>query len=293
VTKLLDGCLGALPYRSGGKLPLAGRVVLGPATGLLYALLFCALPWLLFEHPEPHLFWLSVFGSLYAAWATTIARSTSGAVLALITSRIIPALSAETSQNIDSELARRFTQKQLLIVSWAVAILGTVAAAYAITRDAPDAPFIQVAWWSVGWLLLFFTAAKTTNVARFYYVFADRLEHERHFYVLDPARTALVSDIASVGRTILLFWAGISISITMLMPFSSLESYDLLHFDWHSFLSRHTAFELLVLPITSVFSIPFGTYVFLHSESAIRKAVDKAVHATPRSTERQSSGFTW
>jgi hypothetical protein len=73
----------------------------------------------------------------------------------------------------------------------------------------------------------------------------------------------------------------------MLMPFSSLESYDLLHFDWHSFLSRHSAFELLVLPITSVFSIPFGTHVFLRSESAIRKAVDKAVHATLRSTERE------
>src|SRR3979411_2267781 len=134
VTDLLDGCLGAIPFPSGtalrsrrGLIPL-GPLLIGPYTGLIYALLFCALPWLFFGRPERHLFWLSVFGSLYAAWATTIARSTSAKILEIIKSRIIPELSVEAVGRSDSDLARRFEEKRLLQVSWTIALLGALAA---------------------------------------------------------------------------------------------------------------------------------------------------------------------
>ena len=293
VTDLLDGCLGAIPFPSGTALrsrrrliPL-GPLLIGPYTGLIYALLFCALPWLFFGRPERHLFWLSVFGSLYAAWATTIARSTSAKILEIIKSRIIPELSVETVGRIDSDLARRFEEKRLLQVSWTIALLGALAAGWAISRDVPNALF-QIAWWCVGWLFLFVTAAKATNVARFYYVFAEHLEKEPNIYVFDPARSALVKDIAAVGRHVLLFWVGIAVSIALLIPFASIGSDEASYANWR-FLSAPSIFVLLVVPITSAFSIPFGTYVFLRSERMIGNAVDKVVHATLRSTEREIS----
>jgi hypothetical protein len=250
-----------------------------------------ATPRVFFEQPERHLFWLSVYGSLYAAWATTIARYTSAKVLDIIKCRIVIALSKETTEKINSDLDRRFKEKRLLLLSWSVAILGAAAAGWTISRDVPDASF-QVAWWCIGWLFLFVTAAKTTVVARFYYVFAEHLRDEQpHIYALDPARSTLVKDIAAVGHHILLFWVGIAISISLLIPFvsvgadmgSGLRDYS----NWRSLLSVHSAFALLVVPITSIFSLPFGTYVFLRSENAIRTTVNRVVRTTLRSAERE------
>ena len=48
-----------------------------------------------------------------------------------------------------------------------------------------------------------------------------------------------------------------------------------------------TMFELLVVPITSAFSLPFGTYVFLRSENAISRAVESKIRNTLRATEQE------
>jgi hypothetical protein len=303
ITDLLGGNLGASPFQFGIVGPLrttlipVGPLWIGLCVGLAYGLLFCALPSLfLLGKPEPHLFWSSVYGSLYAAWATAIARSTSAKVLETIKYRIIPLLSKEISDRIDKDLAHRFKRKRLLLVSWSVAILGAAAAGLAISWDVSHVPFqdvsnvpFQIAWWCVGWLYLFVTAARATDVARFYYVFAEHLDEEdQHLYVFDPARANLVKAIAAVGQHILLFWVGIAVSIALLVPFVSIGSNVGfgLH-DYSNLFHARSAFAWVVVPITSVFSLPFGTVVFLRSENAIRKAVAEVVHNTLRSTERE------
>jgi hypothetical protein len=198
-----------------------------------------------------------------------------------------------------------------LLVSWSVAILGAAAAGLAISWDVSHVPFqdvshvpfqmaisfvshvpFQIAWWCVGWLYLFVTAARATDVARFYYVFAEHLDEEdQHLYVFDPARSNLVKAIAAVGQHILLFWVGIAVSIALLVPFVSIGSnvgfglHD--YSNWLSLFNAGSAFAWVVVPITSVFSLPFGTVVFRRSENAIRKAVAEVVHNTLRSTERE------
>jgi len=165
-------------------------------TGVLYAILFCLLPVAFFDW-QPVLFCLSVYGSLYIAWATVIARLTSGKVLEEIECRIVPALSGESVDNINNEIARRFKEAPLTLISWTVAIAGAAAVGWTISRDVPRAPF-QVVWWCVGWLLLFATGARTTLVARFYRVFAEHLKGEPNIYMFDPARSTLVKGIAAV-----------------------------------------------------------------------------------------------
>jgi len=296
ITDLLGGCLCASPHQFGipGTLQTTlipvGPLWIGFYVGLAYGLLFCVLPALfLLGKPEPHLIWLSVYGSLYAAWATTIARSTSAKILETIKYRIIPLLSEETSDRINKDLAHRFKRERLLLVSWSVAILGAAGAGWTISQVS-HVPF-QIIWWCAGWLYLFVTAARATDVARFYYVFAEHLdEEEQHLYVFDPARSTLVKAIAAVGQQILFFWVGIAVSIAILVPFIIVGSRvglfglsDGSH--WCSLQNPRSAFALFVVPITSAFSLPFGTIVFIRIEIAIRKAVAKVVHNTLRSTE--------
>jgi hypothetical protein len=299
VTDLLNGCLGASPFQFGAKpseramTTPTGPWRTGLYAGLAYALLFCALPALLMlGQPELHLFWLSVYGSLYAAWATAIARSASMDVLEIVKGRIAPALSHETIHRINNDLDRGYQPRRLLLVSWSVAILGAISAGWAIRLDVLDHP-VQIAWWCVGWLYLFVTAARATYVARFYFVFAKHLPSERqHLYRFNPAHSALVMAIAAVGQRILLFWVGIALSIALLIPFASIGAKQ--GVELRDYLASHTlllhaqsAFVLLVVPITSVFSLPFGTFVFLRSEKAIRKTVDYVLDDTLRSTERE------
>jgi hypothetical protein len=249
---------------------------MGLITRAAYALLFCALPLALIGWPPKWpLFWLSVYAALYAAWALTTARLTSAKVLELIVYRIVPQLSEDTAKRIDSELARRFNERRSLLISWTIVVVSTVIAALAMSQWVPDAPF-QIAWWSLGWLFLFATAARVTDVARFYGVFAKHLETEQTIYVLDPAHSILVRSVAAVGLHVLVFWLGIAISITFLVPFDTLGSIGAFHPSLILSMAfppaPHSLFFWFVMPITTFFSLLVGTIVFLRSERCASKS---------------------
>jgi hypothetical protein len=182
-------------------------------------------------------------------------------------------------------------------------IVGFFLAIWAITLDAqPIVPKdvwwlavgwshlvgLQEVWWAAGWLYLFVTAARATYVARFYFAFSKRLSTESDkLYALDLSRSVLVKSISSVSQSILLFWVGISSAILLIGPFIRLAAngvHDTL--DWHIFLGSRTAFTLLVVPVVSVFSLPFGTYVFIRSEHAIKSATDTVLNETLVAVER-------
>ena len=101
VVALLNGCLGARPFPRRTASPPGDRwidgqpVLFGVFVGLTYAVLFCGLPFGILHYafdrpPDPHLFWLQVYGSLYIAWATATARAASADVLRIIGRSIVP-----------------------------------------------------------------------------------------------------------------------------------------------------------------------------------------------------------
>src|ERR1700682_1560860 len=104
---LLSGTLGAFPFdldrRWSTRSPFLGAMF----TAIAYAILFCGLPWIIFRDTGP-LFWLSVWGSCYFAFAAGIARATSSSVLKIIENSILPELSEQAAAAIDEDLARRF-----------------------------------------------------------------------------------------------------------------------------------------------------------------------------------------
>jgi hypothetical protein len=252
--------------------------------GLIYATVFAGLPWLLRGSSE-ELFWLSIWGSGYFALAVTMARSTSAEVLQIIRSRVLPLLSPEAAAAIDDDLKDRFNSIRIQIVSFGSAVVAALISAIAIRMDVfPRSSIMsgasaQITYCCIGFFVLFLTAARTTDVARFYGTFAAHLHFDRErIYPLDPARSVLVTSVASLGRRILLFWFGIACSVVTLLVL----------FWWrqHLFL-----FVLIVVPIASFFSLVVGTIVFLGNEQKIRYVVNGVAAATQRSLERDISAL--
>jgi hypothetical protein len=311
IAELLDGSLGLNVFpksfvpagRSGQSIFLGKNPYLaGLRMSLLYAFFFCVMPWPLhygwpscFSEPSTSLFFLQIYGGLWSGWATTSTRIASAAISKTIERNIIPELSAGVAEAIEQELASRFNIRRLLCVSWAIAILSAASAGLLVYHDvsAQTKPSVcAIVWWSVGWALLFATAAKVVNVSRFYRLFAAHLADDpAKLYAMDPARSTLVTSVASVSRTMLLFWLGIAVSIVLVIPFGVK--------DWSSWLAKigsstmqklpaalfelefsHNWFVLFFVPAAGFFSIGLGTVVFLRSEGAIRQAVKNVTSST-------------
>ena len=131
---------------------------------------------------------------------------------------------------------------------------------------------VQIIYCCIGFLVLFLTAARTTDVARFYGTFGAHLHIDRErIYALDPAKSVLVTSIASIGRRVLFFWFSIACSVVTLLALFWWK-----HLSW---------FVLLVVPIASFFSLGVGAIVFLGNEQKIRHVVNGVVAATQLSLE--------
>jgi hypothetical protein len=285
--------LGTNPYLAGIRM------------GAFYVLLFCGIPWLLFFVASPYfpkpswsLFFLQIYGGFWSGWATTSTKITSSSISKIIENNIIPELSAETAKKIDQEITRRFKMTRQLCVSWGIAILGAVLAGCLIYHDAPtiSKPSIgEIVWWSLGWALLFATAANVVNVSRFYRLFAAHLEDDPgKLYATDPARSTLVISVATVAQRMLLFWFGIAVSIALVFPFGVKNGNSFGVEDWSSWRLLINYFKLdlsqnwfvfIEVLITGFFSIGFGTIVFLRSEAAIVRAVNRVRRSTLRLIE--------
>jgi hypothetical protein len=242
--------------------------------------------------PEPHLFWLGIWGALYLGCAVYTSQLATERVLTIVAKDMVPALSPESAEIISTELSRRFSRARVHLISWPVALVGLALASMALWQDmgsgARDYRNLeaQFVFWAIGWLNLFLTAARCTYVAQFYLVFAQQLAAEPDkLYPLNPSASPLVRNVSAIGRTIFAFWIGISISILSLAPLFTLgerlAALDLPDWmvssrlnlpDWEGV----PLFGLIVMPITLSFSLLFATLVFVRSEGAIRYAVDRA-----------------
>jgi hypothetical protein len=90
-------------------------------------------------------------------------------------------------------------------------------------------------------------------------------------YLLDPARSLRVSHVAMIGKKMLLFWFGILCSVLTLLLFFN-------HLKW---------FILFVVPTASLFSLGFGSFIFLSSERNIHRSVAEVLETTIRSAEQE------
>ena len=305
ISSLLSNNLGASPIPLAYSAKWPGRHIkspflLGLLASLIYIFLFCGAQYLV-GNPNQMLLLLSLWGGCYLGFAVIIARFTSQFVRQTITDNIIAKLNDDTAAAIADELNDRFKESRIRNVSLGISAVGAVVSGIALAHGLgvsavvavvskialtfdlssigtaqipsslpetnPSSPpeTSEIAIWSLGFFILYVLAARVTDVARFYRVFAKHLQSQSNsIFTLDPAHSVLVIDIASIGRRILFFWFGIALSIVTLVPlFSHLE-----------------LFILIVVPTTMFFSIAFGTIVFLAAESAIRHIVRDKTSST-------------
>jgi hypothetical protein len=188
-------------------------------------------------------------------------------------------LSKHAVSEINEDIARRFSGKRIALVSCGAALLATIASAFAIRHGLQSLyrdRWLDIIYWSVGYFVLYLTAARATDIARFYGTFADHLALDAdRLFALDPSRSVLVMRVAAVGRAMLLFWVMISCSVVTLFGF--------LYFGTLRW------FVLLVVPAASFFSLGVGTGIFLSSESKIRRVANGVAESTLQLMESEIS----
>jgi hypothetical protein len=272
VESLLAGVLGALPQGSYLRYSTKAGIVSGPVSGVLYAVLFAGIPWFVpgTSHVMPE---LGLWGAVYFAFAATTAQLTSASVLRIIKCNILRELSEIAAKGINDDLARRFRPLRLNIVASFAALAATLATAFAFKHDVKEVSWGLIIWWCLGFFYVYFTAARTTYVARFYGSFAAHLKlMPEKLYPLDPARSIVVTHIASLGRRVMFFWTGIAAILLTLYPlfYRSLPYY-----------------VLLVMPLATFFSLGLGTITFIAAEFEIGRVANGILSSTVRSTEEQ------
>ncbi len=279
-----------------------GPLVAGTQMAALYFLLFGALPWFVFRlwGEVPPSVWplmvLQLYGAIWSGWATTSTRLASASITGVIERDVIPALSAPAVADISEALHRRYpggtARWRLFGISW---LLGAGAAAIAgilVYRDLPAAfrPAVgQIIWWSLGWTLLYTTAAKVVNVSRFYEIFAAALaRHNQELFRPNPAASTVIAGIALVAKRMLLFWFAIAISIALILPFG-LCVVQLIAADAAPGAGIYDLrFVIAHLLGTAFFSIGVGSFIFLRNEARLRDAVQGASAVTLRAIEAEA-----
>jgi hypothetical protein len=136
----------------------------------------------------------------------------------------------------------------------------------------------------------FATSAGVVNVARFYATFASHLQNDAQgLFKVDPARSSLLTSVASLGYQSLFFWFGIAVSIAFVIPFS-VKDWVLVPRDL-SLLTQinisENTFVLVDVVATSFFSIGVGIIVFLGTEAALRRAARISAKSTLRLIENE------
>ena len=303
--ELLEESLGlsVLPrYRGVPRIPVRLDLPRGPLRGasamaVFYLAVFVAVPWSIdrflgpaIGKPLEIMLLFQLYGTFWSAWATATTRMASNAVASVLDVEVLPRLSERSAQWILGALDKPdFQRRRLLLTSWAIGIASGALAIWCIQRDLPELPNWALAFWGVGWALLYTTAAKVVNVSRFYEKFAQALVRDPDcLYPLSPAKSPLVVSLKAVSQRMLLFWFGIVVSIAAIIPFNlfaltvagktagmgnKIASIGSLHLTTFSFVLGH-------LVITTIFSFGLGTLIFLRSEAALRIAIRAAANNT-------------
>jgi hypothetical protein len=291
-------------YLLGWKIRLPrGPLSAGLAMAGFYLLAFFLLPWILFDRmsdESPSLeaaLIFQLYGAVWSGWAAATTRIASRSVFSALTKEVIPRLSGAPTDWISGQLATPpYLRSRLLFASWAIGLFAAVIATSLLSYDIPMLPFRFLIWWAAGWALLYATAAKVVLVSRFYGLFAEALSrNSSDLYPLCPNRSPLVVELTIVSRRMLLFWFGIMLSIALIIPFNLLAASRFNFFfvgigifgGANRMAIGTSRFVIAHLVGTAVFSIGVGTFVFLRSEAALRRAVRSAANAQLQPIENE------
>ncbi|MDU9006887.1 hypothetical protein [Sedimentitalea todarodis] len=287
--RILNQCLGATPRLSLEVGPGAGRAL---RLAILFFAAFVLLPLgiglVRDDNPDLTLISLSAWGTAYLFFAAWTAKNASFRV-AQDFAALWPYI--ETTDWIEEaieEIEREFRGPRTEFIAVAAVLIGLVLTVLALavdlgylglhwgwahpqgafslgilglTLERPDILYWEWVIFGSSYAVLYYVSARTTFVATFLISITKRLEPKNLHEHYDPWQAPTVCYCLDMSRTILLFWAGISLSVaTLPLIFGTLEH-----------------FLQIVVSTAMFFSLIIGTTVFILSEQQIRRAARIAV----------------
>jgi len=129
-----------------------------------------------------------------------------------------------------------------------------------VTEVKPAPAVWEWAFFGASFLVLYVVSARTTFVATFLLSITGRITADNIKASYDPWQAQLMRNCLDIARTILFFWAGISLSVASLPIF----------------FSQYPNFIVFVVSVSMYFSLIVGTIVFIISEQQLRRLVRDA-----------------
>lgn len=227
------------------------------------------------------LYALQFYGALWAGWATVSTSIVIRSLCRTIRNEIAPRLQENTCRVIADWMRVNFRRGAVLRLSWFMGVLFAVFAGLLIHADLKRLASVgEVIFWSLGWCLLFATSTGVVVVGRFYSVFAAHLDREvASLYAIDPARSSLLRSVDSLGQKMLLFWLLIAVSIALIYFVRA----------WPMFRLSESRFIIIEVALAGFFSVGVGSWVFLGSQVAIRRASLSATDPILRAIEARAA----
>lgn len=262
ISKLLGGTLGVgfSPFRK--QIIEQPKPVAGLIYSSIYLILFYLIPKFAWNHNDV-LVQLALWRGIYLFISAWVVRIISPSVEALINEQLIPRLSPKTNEKILSDLERRFPKKLNLFVLPLIAVLTGFLSIYLVKIDLKDLRLFESLWWTIGYGIIYFFEIQSVNICSFYITFLDNLSLEKeNLYPLNPMDTDLVIIIQLIGQRILLHWLDI-LALTLPPIFI--------------FGDRVPNFLIYMVPIGSLFSILFGTFIYFNSEQNIKNSTNNLI----------------
>jgi hypothetical protein len=284
-----------------------------------YFLIFVALPLLALGGgwpPASSALWplaiLQLYGMFWCGTSTAATRSTSVSILRIIKWEIVPFLSEASAERLLEILHKpSYHRSTQLRIAWTIGVAAAAFAAFLVRQDLAragvDAPStIALIWWSVGWALLYATAAKVVLVSRICIWFGDVLSDQpERLSPLNPAQSPLVTSLLALTKRMLLFWAGMALAIALVIPFAlAVWGYGepFAGPAWHSTVGEAVAdvrrlhpsafgFVLVHFVLTTIMSIGGGTLILIKSDAAARSAARRATARVLRALDERANAI--
>ena len=272
ISKLLGGTLGSgfSPFRK--QIIEQPKSVAGLIYSSIYLILFYLVPKLVWNHNNV-LVQLSLWRGVYLFLCTWVVRVISPSVEALIKDQLIPRLSSETNEKILSDLEKRFPRFLNFFILPFIAVLTGCLSIFLVKIDLPNLGQFESIWWTIGYSIIYFFEIQSVNICSFYISFSDNLKLEKEsLYPLNPMDTDLVIIIQLIGQRILLHWLDILVlTIPPIFIFGDVVP----------------NFLIYMVPIGSLFSILFGTFIYFKSEQNIKNSTNHLIFEVQDNLEKR------
>jgi hypothetical protein len=217
---------------------------------------------------------LSCWGAVYFGIVVALTRSTSLAVSEIVDLLVLPNISEGLAESVRTELSQRFVRTKIIVKSVVAAGAAVLISCWSLHRQYS---WPSLSLWSIGFFILYFTAAQATITAQFYTCFGHSLrQYDTELFPMDPTASPAISALTRLARRILYYWFLVFLLVMSLLGIPKIIP----GFVGASSTSDIDVLIYAVVLVAGFFSFVFGSLVYFKFENDLRIDVERVRLAT-------------